>query len=150
MSLALATGACGDTSETRQGEGEASTAIQEFAASTKRAATEISATDCGRDEAGQVSCLVSAFDLKECGEAKVLGSMFRANEAEETFEHRTAFGLDNACFAELETAARRRNFNEDDKGELVAKSANGYRETLIIGLQISADGSVVEWERTQE
>ena len=76
--------------------------------------------------------------------------MFRANEAEETFEHRTAFGLDNACFAELETAARRRNFNEDDKGELVAKSANGYRETLIIGLQISADGSVVEWERTQE
>ena len=76
--------------------------------------------------------------------------MFRENERAETFEHRTAYGIDGKCLADLQEAAKRRNFREDDKGELVAKPRTGYREKLIIGLQISADGNVIEWERVQE
>ena len=147
-SLALVVGGCSDASETSRTDDTGSTASKASVVATN--STTPSTAECDQDAAGQVSCLVSAFDLEKCSDAKVLGSMFRANEAEGSFEHRTAFGLDKACLAELEASAKRRNFSEDDKGELVAKSTDGSREKLIIGLQISADGSVVEWERTKE
>ncbi len=97
-----------------------------------------------------MACLVERFELKSCDSATVLGSMFRANEADETYSYRTAYGLSSDCVSELQDAANQRSFRENDKGELIAKQRSGYRETLIIGLQVSPDGSVVEWERIQE
>lgn len=76
--------------------------------------------------------------------------MFRENEADGTYSFRTAYGIDADCLAELNDAARKNSFREDEKGTLVAKPRTGYRETIIIGLQISQDGTVVEWEREQQ
>jgi len=114
------------------------------------ATTQIDPASCGRDAEGQVACLTSKFELESCAATQVLGSTFRGNETEGSHSHRTAYGLTSDCISELITAAKRRNFRENDKGELIVTPRTGYRETLIIGLQISAGGSVVEWERVQE
>lgn len=105
---------------------------------------------CDRDETGQIACLGDRFALTECDKGAVLGSMFRENEAKGTYQYRTAFGLDRSCISELREAAPKRGLRKNDKGEFVLDRGEGYRETLIIGLQVSADGSVVEWERVQE
>ena len=108
------------------------------------------AQECARDPAGQIACLIENFALKSCDGAVVLGSMFKTNENDDTFNFRTAYGLDNACRAELEAAVASRSFREEGKGEFVARRNSGYREGVIFGLQTSPDGSVVEWERIQE
>lgn len=119
-------------------------------ASESNVAAQTAAEPCERDAAGQMACLIERFELESCDSATVLGSMFRANEADETYSYRTAYGLSSDCVTELKVAAERSSFRENDKGELIAKQRSGYRETLIIGLQVSPDGSVVEWERIQE
>ncbi|MDJ0641331.1 MAG: hypothetical protein QNJ15_00805 [Erythrobacter sp.] len=149
--LAIAATACGGDSQPSASD-TASQSVDDVETGGVEAVADADAevAECGRDAESQVSCFVRAFKLKECDAAQVLGSMFRANDAADTYEHRTAYGLDNACLADLEGAAKRRNLRENEQGELVARRKNGYREKLIIGLQVSPDGTVVEWERTQE
>ncbi len=147
--LTLGLAACSDAPEKPATSDETATP-SETANTVQILPSKADPASCERDAAGQVACLNSAFELESCGDAQVLGSMFRENEADHTHSYRTAYGLSNGCVEELKTAAKRRNFRENDKGELIAKPRTGYRETLIIGLQISADGSVVEWERIQE
>lgn len=105
---------------------------------------------CERDGDGQIECLKQSFGLTECGEAAVLGSMFRDNDASKAYSHRTAFGLGNSCVEDLRDGATSLGFRENDRGELVGRLREGYSETLIFGLQVSTDGSVVEWEREKQ
>ncbi|MEM9501857.1 MAG: hypothetical protein AAF941_08425 [Pseudomonadota bacterium] len=105
---------------------------------------------CDRDADGQTACLAQTFKADACNEASVLGSMFRENEKEGTYSHRTAFGVDSACVAQIRAAAPKRRLREDGRGAFVLDREDGYRETLTIGLQISQNGSVVEWERAKE
>ncbi len=76
--------------------------------------------------------------------------MFRDNAKDGTHQHRTAFGINAACLADLREATIKRGLRKNARGELVGELQEGYRELVIIGLQVSADGTVIEWERTQE
>lgn len=147
LSLALGLAACGDSAD----EGDATSDAKSVADDdSKVVSTSHDPNTCERDAEGQLICLNERFSLKQCGDARVLGSMFRQNEEQGTYSYRTAFGLKNACVGELKEAATRSLLKENDKGEFVLERQDGYREMLIIGMQISEDGSVVEWERTKE
>ncbi len=105
---------------------------------------------CERNEAGQTRCLIEAFGLTQCADAAILGSMYRDNAKDGTHQHRTAYGVDAACLDNIREAAIARGLRANDKGEFVGELEPGYREAIIIGLQVSADGTVIEWERTKE
>ncbi len=105
---------------------------------------------CKRNEAGQTECLIAAFGLTQCADAAVLGSMYRDNARDGTHQHRTAYGVDAACLDNIREAAITRGLRKNGKGEFVGELEPGYREAIIIGLQVSADGTVIEWERTKE
>lgn len=152
LASALGVTACGDVAtEPTADAPEAASAVQpEKTGSPERVRQANEAAACERDADGQTACLIQAFQLEQCDSAAVLGSMFRENEVGATYAHRTAFGVDAACAAELREVSRKRGLRENDKGEFVLTHEGGYRETLIFGLQISEDGSVVEWERTQQ
>ncbi|MEL6528656.1 MAG: hypothetical protein AAFQ27_01760 [Pseudomonadota bacterium] len=149
LALTVGLSGCGDRSDTSERNNTPETGSPSVE-QAPAAASSVQSEECGRDAAGQVDCLARSFAVENCSAGQVLGSMFRENEVEETHSYRTAYGLSSDCVVELKSAAKRRGFRENDKGELIAKPRSGYRETLIIGLQISADGSVVEWERVQE
>lgn len=105
---------------------------------------------CERDASGQVDCLKAAFDLESCDDAAVLGSAHSSSATDKTFNFRTAYGVKNACRAELEAAIKARGFRDVGKGQFVSKREPDYRESVIFGLQTSPDGSVIEWERIHE
>ncbi|WP_298466245.1 hypothetical protein [uncultured Erythrobacter sp.] len=148
--LVLALGACDNAPSQPEAQPKQPAAVGKPVASPLTGDATSETETCERDAAGQVACLNEKFALELCGGAQVLGSMFRENEADGTYSFRTAYGLNADCLSELKDAARKNSFREGDKGELVAKPRTGYRETIIIGLQISQDGTVVEWERTKE
>lgn len=105
---------------------------------------------CGRDAQGQVECLAAAFKTEKCDDAAILGSMFKDNAKTDAHEYRTAFGVQNKCVEDLREAALRRGLRANERGEFVGELEDGYRETLIIGLQVSTDGTVIEWERIKQ
>ncbi|MEM7664606.1 MAG: hypothetical protein AAF250_02000 [Pseudomonadota bacterium] len=152
LASALSVAACGDavTEPASDAPEAAAVSLPEKTGNPERFRQANEAGACERDADGQTACLIQAFQLERCDSAAVLGSMFRENEAEATYAHRTAFGVDATCAAELREVSRKRGLRENDKGEFVLTREGGYRETLIFGLQISEDGSVVEWERTQQ
>ncbi|MGB3470240.1 MAG: hypothetical protein WBA51_05410 [Erythrobacter sp.] len=117
---------------------------------TDVAVSEYQTSACGRDAQGQVACLVAAFDTDQCDDAVILGSFFKDNEKTETHEYRTAYGVKNDCVETLREGALRRGLRANERGEFVGELEDGYRETLIIGLQVSTDGTVIEWERIKQ
>ncbi len=76
--------------------------------------------------------------------------MFRDNAKEGSYQHRTAFGIDALCLDNLREAAVKRGLRKNERGEFTGDLGAGYDELLVIGLQISTDGTVIEWERNQE
>jgi hypothetical protein len=104
---------------------------------------------CARDAKAQVACLIAAFALDQCDDATALSSMFKDNAAQQSYEHRTVYGIGAACLAELEDKARLRGLVANERGEFAGEIESGYSESLIIAMQTSQDGTVIEWGRTR-
>lgn len=145
--LALGLIGCEDSSEQPPSN---PTATDQATGSKPVNSSEYDPDACERDAKGQTACLAQTFAAEECADASVLGSAFRSNDKKKTFWHRTAYGVSAECLDALREAASRRLLSENDNGEFVLERQDGYREALIIGLQVSEDGTVIEWERGKE
>ncbi|MEO0461711.1 MAG: hypothetical protein AAF127_01170 [Pseudomonadota bacterium] len=104
---------------------------------------------CERDANSQLACFLNTFELEQCDGTTALSSMFKDTEAEGTYEHVTLFGVSDVCLDELKGKALTRGLRENDRGEFAGEIESGYREALIIGMQTSKDGTVIQWERTK-
>lgn len=113
------------------------------------AAEGITAKSCERSAAGQSACLIEAFSLTECSEIEPLGSAFRDNEKDGTYQHRTAFSAPAQCIAELRKAADRRGFSAGDERRWVDPYRPDYSELLLITVTSPAEYGSIEWERTK-
>lgn len=105
---------------------------------------------CERGADAQVACLIEAFALEQCDDASAFSSMFKDTEAKGTYEHRTVYGISNDCLAEIRRKAPMRGLNEAEGGGFAGEVEESYREGLIIAMQTSGGGTVIEWERTRQ
>ena len=110
------------------------------------------ADECLSDADGQLACIRTAFELENCDELQVQGSMFKDDAASGGYQYYTAYTAPMACIDELKASAASRGFVDGEGFGLNFEPGErpGYSENVQLTATDDNEYGGIEWERVQK
>lgn len=105
--------------------------------------------EAAREKREFVETFVDHFDVQECQDSELIGTM-RRSEPDGSGLYTRAYQISVACTVDLKAAFEARGFDEIETGRYVGETTDGTIERVVIRMADDGSRAGVEWEVEKE